>query len=243
MVARRPHDCPTHPSVGHGLGSACCRASSGGLATGHETAWFRLALYLLLRAHCNALLHLLLTVAHPFRRCSVALSKPWHLSNRSIQNCAGQPNLSKPIELSSIPRTEEAGAGRQETASSLALWATLCKILAMNDHVRITIAVATVLRVFLEDTSQPRYGYELMRLTGYPSGKLYPLLARLERAGWLTKELEDIDPAIQGRPARRLYRISEEGARAARYELAMLSTKLQPPNPKPGQLRPEGGLA
>jgi len=113
----------------------------------------------------------------------------------------------------------------------------------MNDHVRITIAVATVLRVFLEDTSQPRYGYELMRLTGYPSGKLYPLLARLERAGWLTKELEDIDPAIQGRPARRLYRISEEGARAARYELAMLSTKLQPPNPKPGQLRPEGGLA
>ena len=103
MVARRPHDCPTHPSVGHALGSACCRASSGGLATGHETAWFRLALYFLLRAHCNALLHLRLTVAHPFRRCSVSLSKPWHLSNGSIQNCAGQPNLSRPIELQFDP--------------------------------------------------------------------------------------------------------------------------------------------
>jgi hypothetical protein len=109
MVARRPHDCPTHPSVGHGLGSACCRASSGGLATGHETAWFRLALYFLLRAHCNALLHLLLTVAHPFRRCSVSLSKPWHLSNRSIQNCAGQPTLSKPIE----PQFDPSHGGSQ----------------------------------------------------------------------------------------------------------------------------------
>jgi PadR family transcriptional regulator PadR len=112
----------------------------------------------------------------------------------------------------------------------------------MADQVRITIAVATVLRAFLEDTAQPRYGYELMRLTGYPSGKLYPVLARLERAGWLTKELEDIDPAIEGRPARRMYRISEEGARAARCELAMLSAQLRPP-PRAGQLRPEGGLA
>jgi PadR family transcriptional regulator, regulatory protein PadR len=67
-------------------------------------------------------------------------------------------------------------------------------------EVRMTIAVATVLRIFLNDVSEPRYGYELMRLTGFPSGKLYPILARLQRAGWLIREQEQIDPGAPGRP-------------------------------------------
>ncbi|NUR31119.1 MAG: PadR family transcriptional regulator, partial [Catenulispora sp.] len=41
---------------------------------------------------------------------------------------------------------------------------------------RITLAVATLLRIFLEDPTEPHYGYDLMRLTTYPSGKLYPIL-------------------------------------------------------------------
>lgn len=90
------------------------------------------------------------------------------------------------------------------------------------DDVRVTVAVATVLRVFLDDLSEPRYGYELMRLTGFASGKLYPILARLERAGWLLKERESVDPAEAGRPARRLYRLTADGVRAARVELAAL---------------------
>lgn len=106
-----------------------------------------------------------------------------------------------------------------------------------------TVAVAVVLRVFLDDISQPRYGYELMRLTGFPSGKLYPVLARLENAGWLIKELEDIDPTDAGRPARRLYRLSEQGVEQTRYELAKLSDQLRPSSPFPAHLRPEGGRA
>lgn len=78
----------------------------------------------------------------------------------------------------------------------------------------------TVLRVFLDDPREPRYGYELMRLTRFPSGKMYPILARLEAAGWLDRSWESIDPAVEGRPARRWYRLSEEGAAAARLELA-----------------------
>ncbi len=105
-----------------------------------------------------------------------------------------------------------------------------------------TITVARVLRVFLDDVAQPRYGYELMRLTGYPSGKLYPVLARLERAGWLTKEIEDIDPAIEGRPARRLYRISADGIQAARLALAVLSEQLRLAPGTGRRLRPHGGL-
>jgi PadR family transcriptional regulator PadR len=113
--------------------------------------------------------------------------------------------------------------------------------------VRLTVAVAVVLRVFLDDVSRPRYGYELMRLTGFPSGKLYPVLARLERAGWLSKEQEDIDPQAAGRPIRRMYRLSDEGCRAASHELGLLSERLQPPSPEqsltpqPDQLLPNGG--
>jgi PadR family transcriptional regulator PadR len=81
--------------------------------------------------------------------------------------------------------------------------------LAMTE-VRMTIAVATV-RACLDDTSQPRYGYELMQLTGLPSGKLYRILARLQQAGWLTRTTEDaelvralseLDPTRAGQPPR-----------------------------------------
>jgi DNA-binding PadR family transcriptional regulator len=113
----------------------------------------------------------------------------------------------------------------------------------MPEPIRMTITVAAVLRIFLDDVTRPCYGYELMRATGYPSGKLYPVLARLERAGWLTKELEAIDPTTEGRPARRLYRISAEAVQVARSELAALSAQLQPPAQQPHRLRPEGGLA
>lgn len=106
-----------------------------------------------------------------------------------------------------------------------------------------TLAVAKVLRTFLDDIAEPRYGYELMRLTGFPSGKLYPILARLQRAGWLIKEQEEIDSAAAGRPARRLYRLSPAGARAARQELAALTEQLRPSAGLPGRLRPEGGPA
>jgi DNA-binding PadR family transcriptional regulator len=108
---------------------------------------------------------------------------------------------------------------------------------------RVTVAVATVLRVFLDEPSQPRYGYELMKLTGFPSGKLYPILARLQRVGWLTREREEVDPAAAGRPVRRLYRLTPDGVQAARGELAALSEKLHLASAPVDPLRPEGRYA
>jgi DNA-binding PadR family transcriptional regulator len=110
-------------------------------------------------------------------------------------------------------------------------------------EVRMTIPVARVLREFLTDPSQARHGYDLMQATGYPSGKLYPLLAKLVNAEWLVREEEQIDPSREGRPARRLYRLSERGAEAARYELAALSQQIALPPGRPARLRTEGGLA
>src|SRR6476661_612476 len=99
------------------------------------------------------------------------------------------------------------------------------KVLCMEE-LRVTLAVAQVLGELLEDIATPRYGYELMRQTGFGSGKMYPILARLERAGWLTRQREPVDPAATGRPARRNYRLTPEGARAARLELAHLRQRL-----------------
>jgi DNA-binding PadR family transcriptional regulator len=99
------------------------------------------------------------------------------------------------------------------------------------DEVRMTLAVAAVLRIFLDDVSRPHYGYDLMRQTGFASGKLYPVLARLENAGWLVKEAEAIDPVVAGRPARRLYRLTTQGVPAARDALAKVSDQIRVRDP------------
>lgn len=90
-----------------------------------------------------------------------------------------------------------------------------------------TLAVATLLRIFLQDPVESRYGYDLMQLTGFPSGKLYPILARLEAAGWLRKEVESVDPSAAGRPARRHYRLTGEGLVVARRELLRVNEQVQ----------------
>jgi len=107
-------------------------------------------------------------------------------------------------------------------------------------RLQMTVAVATVLRAFVDEPSRPHYGYELMKLTGFPSGKLYPILARLQRAGWLVKETEPVDPAAAGRPVRRFYLLTSGGLEAARIELAKLGERLRL---VPSPLLPEGGHA
>ena len=107
----------------------------------------------------------------------------------------------------------------------------------------LTPKMAAVIKVFLEDPEQPRYGFELMRRTGQPSGTLYPILARLERAGWLTGGREDIDPRAEGRPPRRNYRITSEAVAAARAQLAALAEQYRPPSPIQPQLATNGGTA
>jgi PadR family transcriptional regulator len=93
----------------------------------------------------------------------------------------------------------------------------------------ITPRMARVLKIFLQDPGQSRYGFELMRLTGLASGSLYPMLARLEQAGWLTKGKENIDPHAEGRPPRLHYTITGTAVTAARLQLAALSDQYRPP--------------
>jgi DNA-binding PadR family transcriptional regulator len=63
-----------------------------------------------------------------------------------------------------------------------------------------------------------------MKTTRLPSGTLYPLLARLQQEGMVESEWENQRPDAGGRPPRKYYRLTAEGARAARLELAAAST-------------------
>lgn len=95
----------------------------------------------------------------------------------------------------------------------------------------ITPKMAKVLKIFLEDPGQPRYGFEIMKRTGLASGSLYPMLAKLEAAGWLTKGVETISPREAGRPQRFHYTISPDAVIAARLQLTALSDIYRPPAP------------
>jgi len=99
------------------------------------------------------------------------------------------------------------------------------KVAAMPGDVRVTAGVAKVLAAFLEDPAADRYGLDLMKATDMPSGTLYPILARLRAAGWVQADWEQTDPEAS-RPARRYYRLTPEGAVAARHGVAELYQKL-----------------
>jgi DNA-binding PadR family transcriptional regulator len=101
-----------------------------------------------------------------------------------------------------------------------------------------TTAVAKVVASLLAAPEADRYGLEVMRDTGLASGTLYPILVRLERAGWVTAAWEDIDPAAEGRPSRRYYRLTAHGVTAGRAELAALSAQLARATGVPGRTQP-----
>jgi PadR family transcriptional regulator len=81
---------------------------------------------------------------------------------------------------------------------------------------QITRQTERVLAALLRQANKRRYGLELSQEARLASGTLYPILARLEAAGWIESEWEQIDPSVAGRPARRYYGLTAEGARIAR---------------------------
>ncbi|WP_239127726.1 PadR family transcriptional regulator [Asanoa siamensis] len=85
-----------------------------------------------------------------------------------------------------------------------------------------------ILEVFLEDPTVERYGLDVMRATGYPSGTVYPILTRLLGAQWLRAHWEDINPATAGRPARRWFQLTPHGVECARAELAAYRQRRAP---------------
>jgi DNA-binding PadR family transcriptional regulator len=98
-----------------------------------------------------------------------------------------------------------------------------------------TTSVLKVVAALLAEPDAARYGLQLMQDTGLPSGTLYPILVRLERAGWVTSEWEQADPVAEGRPARRYYRLTADGAAAARHEVDLMRRQMSRAS---GEVRP-----
>ena len=86
-----------------------------------------------------------------------------------------------------------------------------------RDHpVRMSFQTLKVLEAFLENPSTELAGADVHKRSGIASGTLYPILLRLESAGWFVSRWEEVDPAVAGRPRRRLYRLTRNGlARAS----------------------------
>jgi PadR family transcriptional regulator, regulatory protein PadR len=83
---------------------------------------------------------------------------------------------------------------------------------APNNDVKLSHSAALILRTI---ECGYRYGFDVMEVTGLPSGTVYPALRRLERDGLITARWEDETVAFaEQRPARRYYRVTRGGKQA-----------------------------
>ena len=77
---------------------------------------------------------------------------------------------------------------------------------------RITLATALVMQAI---GAGHCHGFEIVDVTGYPTGTVYPALRRLERDGYVRSRWEAERTATrEGRPARRYYELTASGVTA-----------------------------
>ena len=82
----------------------------------------------------------------------------------------------------------------------------------MPDDVKLSHSAALILRTI---ECGYCYGFDVMEVTGLPSGTVYPALRRLERDSLITAKWEDASVAsAEQRPARRYYRVTRTGKQA-----------------------------
>jgi PadR family transcriptional regulator, regulatory protein PadR len=80
----------------------------------------------------------------------------------------------------------------------------------MSEAVRLSHTSALILQSI---GTARHYGFDVMEITGLPSGTVYPALRRLERDQLLVSRWEE-EGSAQARPARRYYRLTPAGALA-----------------------------
>ena len=91
-----------------------------------------------------------------------------------------------------------------------------------------TLQAQRVLAVLLNEPLEDHYGLEIAKKADLASGSIYPILARLEAADWVTSGWEDIDEAKEGRRRRRYYRLTALGKREAILALEEIKRQIFP---------------
>ena len=79
-----------------------------------------------------------------------------------------------------------------------------------------------VLFVLLAAPDAPRYALGLCGDSDVSVGAIYAVLARLERAGWVSGRSENVSPVQAGRAARRCYTLTALGVQQAARERDVL---------------------
>lgn len=83
----------------------------------------------------------------------------------------------------------------------------------------------TTVRVLASIRDGVAYGLDIVAATGMPSGTVYPTLGRLKKSGLVSARWEDQRVAErEGRPRRRYYELTAEGARALAESASRLAS-------------------
>jgi PadR family transcriptional regulator PadR len=91
-------------------------------------------------------------------------------------------------------------------------------------RLRLTTSTRLVLDVLMAaDLDDPPWGYRICEQAGLGSGTVYPILERLEQAGWVAGRWETGQPA--DRPRRRFYTVTGTGRQEYPAALAARRTR------------------
>src|SRR3712207_1468224 len=82
----------------------------------------------------------------------------------------------------------------------------------MSPKTSLSYSAAVILQAVANDY---KYGFDVMDVTGLPSGTVYPALRRMEEAGLVRSKWESEASAQRdGRPARKYYEVTATGKEA-----------------------------
>jgi PadR family transcriptional regulator PadR len=95
---------------------------------------------------------------------------------------------------------------------------------------RLSHQTLRVLKVFLDGPQEGLAGSDIWKTLGLFTGTVYPILLRLNGAGWLSSDWEKLPASELGRPRKRIYKLTPTGYNKARAALAELDSPTGSPS-------------
>jgi PadR family transcriptional regulator, regulatory protein PadR len=86
-----------------------------------------------------------------------------------------------------------------------------------------------ILKLFLDGPKDGLAGSDIWKVLGLFTGTVYPILLRLETAGWLKGSWEKATAEELGRPRKRIYQLTALGYNKTREALAALDVQVGRP--------------